>query len=137
MAADDLVRREEFFYADCVLTPDSRIIGFSVSDGAFVIGEDLSTDDLDTTDIFGNFRIEIDGALYVGGEASAHGSCGFFYKMTGGHVDWALISLESEPFVGVERCDGGVRFLAASGAAWIVRGDDVTRIHIQPGPGGR
>lgn len=112
---------------------DSRIFGFSVSDGKFVIGEELSEGALDTTDIFANFSIEIDGALYVGGEASAHGSCGFFYRMTGGRLDWALMSLESEPFVGVERCEGGVRFLAASGAAWIVRGDDVTRIQIQAG----
>ncbi|MBW8724510.1 MAG: hypothetical protein JF625_05050 [Inquilinus limosus] len=131
MAADDLVRREELFYEDCVVLADSRIIGFRVSDGEFVLGEELPEDALDTTDIFANFSIEIDGALYVGGEAAAHGSCGFFYKMTGGRLDWALMSLESEPFVGVERCDGGVRFLAASGAAWIVRGDDVTRIQIQ------
>ena len=131
MIVSDLIRREQFFHSDCIAVNSFGIMGYKFTNGQFEIEPDVSIDESDLTDILQNFSVEIDGASYVGGEASAHGSCGFFYKMTGDSLSWALMSLESNPFIGVEVHGGSARFLSSSGVTWVVPSDDLKMLYIE------
>jgi hypothetical protein len=127
---NDLIRQEEFFYADCIAIDHLRIVGYNIKDCEIEIDENIPINRSDLTNIFQNFSVEVDGSNYVGGEASAHGSCGFFYKKTGDFLNWALMSLDSDPFISVEVCRGSVRFLSSSGVTWVVPDDDVTQVYL-------
>ena len=130
--AADLIEREQFFYANCLVIGPAEILGSELINNKIEMDRAAQIDTSDLTEVFGNFQSEIDGAVYSGGEATAHGSCGFFCKKTEGRLDWALMSLDSEPFVDVECSGGDIRFLSGSGSVWVVEGGDITRIHIEP-----
>lgn len=136
MDADALLNGEEFIYADCIALNQSTLVGYRIAGDRLEISRDIPVDEADLTGVFQNFSVEIDGATYVGGEVAAHSSGGFFYKKVGNHVDWAVMSLEAGPFVGVERSDDEIRFLTDEGARWIVRSDDLANITIQCGRSG-
>lgn len=133
MDADALFNGEEFVYADCIALDQSTLVGYRVAGDRLEISRDVPIDESDLTGVFQNFSVEIDGATYAGGEVAAHGSGGFFYKKVGAHIDWAVMSLEAGPFVGVERCNDEVRFLTDTGSRWVVKSDDLTSITIQRG----
>ena len=126
-----LIGDEEFFYANCILLKSGEVLGYSPKNGRIEIDPGVSFDGSDLTDLMQMFRVDVDGSSYVGGEGSAHGSCGFFYKKTGDGVDWALISQESNPFIGVEFEGSKARFLSSSGAEWVVPEDDITRVYTE------
>lgn len=131
MDVNDLVRQEEFFYADCIAIGHLQIAGYKIINNQIEIDNNIFIDEIDLTNIFQNFSIEIDGVNYVGGEASAHGSCGFFYKKTGNSLNWALMSLKSNPFIQVEICPERVRFFSSSGLIWVVPNDDIKKVYIE------
>lgn len=125
------IDQEELFHANCLVISNSRIATYEIVDGKLEIGPDLDIGNLELTDIHQNFSREIEGSRYVGGEASAHGSCGFFYKKTGESLDWALMSLESDPFVDVELSPHGVTFTSSSGSRWAIADDDIASLRIE------
>lgn len=133
MDADALLNGEEFVYADCIALDQSTLVGYKVAGNRIEISRDVPVDESNLTGVFQNFSVEIDGATYVGGEVAAHSSGGFFYKKVGTHVDWAVMSLEAGPFVGVERCDDEIRFLTDAGYRWVVKGDNLANITIRRG----
>jgi hypothetical protein len=122
--------REQFFYADCIVTSQSDVIGYKIINGQPEVDWSVRVEKDELTDIFQNFSTNIAGSTYVGGEASAHGSCGFFYKKTGDVLNWALMSLDSEPFVSVEEIQGGIAFISSAGHKWVVLGDNIEGVHI-------
>jgi hypothetical protein len=124
-----MLAREQFVCADCVWAA-GRFVAFRVVGDAVVLDESIPLDRGDLTDVFTTFSHEADGAIYGGGEAAAHGSCGFFFKRTGARLDWALMSLASDPFVGVETAPGQVRFRSRCGDEWIVEHDDPAHTRI-------
>jgi hypothetical protein len=128
----ELLCREQFFYADCIVAGQSDVIGYRISNGKLEADLCVCIEKDDLTDIFQNFTTNIAGSTYVGGEASAHGSCGFFYKKTGDILNWALMSLDSEPFVSVEKIQDGIAFVSSSGHRWVVLGDNIKDVHIDP-----
>jgi hypothetical protein len=125
-----LLYREQFFYADCIVTSQSDVIGYKIINGQPEVDWSVRVEKDELTDIFQNFSTNIAGSTYVGGEASAHGSCGFFYKKTGDVLNWALMSLDSEPFVSVEEIQGGIAFISSAGHKWVVLGDNIEGVHI-------
>ncbi|WP_334002716.1 hypothetical protein [Burkholderia cepacia] len=133
MGADilrDMLLGERFFCADCIVNGKSDVIGYRIKDGQPEMDRSIRVAEDDLTDVFKNFATDIEGSLYVGGEASAHGSCGFFYKITNGVLDWALMSLDSEPFVSVEKIHGGVAFVSSADRKWVVCGDNIENVKI-------
>jgi hypothetical protein len=125
-----LLYREQFFYADCIVTSQSDVIGYKIINGQPEVDWSVRVEKDELTDIFQNFSTNIAGSTYVGGEASAHGSCGFFYKKTGDVLNWALMSLDSEPFVSFEEIQGGIAFISSAGHKWVVLGDNIEGVHI-------
>ncbi len=45
-------------------------------------------------------------------------------------MDWVVMSLESDPFIGVEHIDGEARFISSSGSVWVVNETDDKTIDI-------
>ncbi|WP_152036636.1 hypothetical protein [Burkholderia pyrrocinia] len=121
---------EKFYCVDCIVVGQSSVFGYKIISGQPKIDGALHIKSDCLTNIFQNFSVDIAGATYVGGEVAAHGSCGFFYKRTGDVLNWALMSLDSEPFVLVEKIDGGVAFLSSVGRKWVVRGNDMENVRI-------
>ena len=117
-------RVDEFVYANCVWLGD-RFVACRIVGDRVVLDDRVAVDVDDRADACTLFVDEVDGVSYGGGESTAHGSCGFFFKKTGHRLDWALFSLESDPFVGVEIAPGQVRFISQSRDAWVVEQDDV------------
>lgn len=133
LAADilhDILLREQFFCADCIVIGKSDVIGYRIKDGQPEVDRSIRIAEDDLTDVFQNFSVNIAGSVYVGGEASAHGSCGFFYKKTNDVLDWALMSLDSEPFVSLEKIHDGVAFVSSSGRKWLVCGNNIENVKI-------
>jgi hypothetical protein len=128
--ASEMLARWEFVYADCIWR-DGRFIAFEIVGDRVVLDPQAAVDLSNSTDVFPNFTVDIDGATYVGGEASSHGSCGFFFKRVGERLDWMVVSTLSEPFVGVEREGSRLRFRTQLGDRWIVDGDSLDRITIE------
>jgi hypothetical protein len=127
--ANEMLAREQFVCADCVWI-DGRLVAFRIVDDAVVLDASIPVDRDDLTHVFAKFFRQVDGATYGGGEASAHGSCGFFFKRTGQGLDWALMSLASDPFIGVQAAPGQLRFRSQSGDEWVVEHDDPARTRI-------
>ncbi|WP_175857543.1 hypothetical protein [Burkholderia anthina] len=133
MGADilhDILLGERFFCADCIVIGKCDVVGFRIKDGQPEVDRSIRVAEDDLTDVFQNFAVNIVGSVYVGGEASAHGACGFFYKTTNDVLDWALMSLDSEPFVSLEKIRDGVAFVSGSGRKWLVRGDNIENVKI-------
>lgn len=76
----EILYRERFFCADCIAINQSDVIGYKIRNGRPEIDRLIHIKMDNLTDIFQNFSTDIAGSTYVGGEASAHGSCGFFTK---------------------------------------------------------
>lgn len=129
--ANDLIKNEEFFCADCVVIGSESVRGYTLENNKIKVDKSIIVDENDMTDIFQNFSVESNGVCYAGGEASAHGSCGFFFKRTGDRLDWALMSQESNPFVGVNIEHDRVSFVSTSGAKWVVHRDDIANVMIE------
>jgi|GEM_PF-6326056 len=131
---NDLIRQEEFFYANCIVRSGVlsayRIEGDRIEGDRIVLDDMIDIDRTDITGIFQNFVVDVDGATYIGGEADAHGSCGFFLKRSGDKLDWLLMSRDSNPFVRVEMHHGDVSFVSSSGQVWRVGNDDISQVHI-------
>lgn len=130
MDADDLINKEQFFYGNCILFEGSKIVGFDLKDNKVFASKDVSINEFDMVDIFFNFSVRIGNIIYAGGESSAHGSCGFFCKKIDGKVLWFLMSVESDPFVGVDCQENKVSFLSSSGCKWVVLGDDILNTSV-------
>ncbi|MCR4465338.1 hypothetical protein [Burkholderia sp. SCN-KJ] len=126
----DMLLGERFLYADCVVNGKYDVVGYRIRDGQPEMDRSIRVAEYDLTDVFKNFTADVAGSLYVGGEASAHGSCGFFYKITNDVLDWALMSLDSESFVSVEKIHGGVAFVSSAGRKWVVCGDNIENVKI-------
>lgn len=131
MSVDNVLKDGSLFYEDCVLVGTSKPIGFHRIDNRIVIDELRTVDESELTDIGYLFSGEIDGSAYAGGEGFSHGSYGFFLKKTDEVLNWALMSLESNPFIKVEIGSGSVRFLSTSGEAWVVPNDDITKVYVE------
>lgn len=129
----DLIRSESFFYADCIALSRTRVIGYTIAGARLALDDLIGIDESDVTDAFERFSIEIDGAIYAGGEGASHGSYGFFYKRTGNHVDWVVMSTTLDPFVAARRTDGAIAFVTQAGDAWVVSADDVVNLRIDRG----
>ena len=125
-----MIRNEEFYYSDCVIAGSSPVAAYEFCGDRISITEGNPVDEDDLTLIFQRFSIDVGNSSYVGGEASAHGSCGFFYKMTGDSLNYALMTLEQGPFVAVDLSDGVAVFLSEQGSRWIVRGDDIINVQV-------
>lgn len=132
--ADELLAREEFIRADC-LWQDGRVTAFELVGDRVVPAPHAALDLSDRTDVFALFDVHVGGAAYVGGEASSHGSCGFFCKRVGGRLAWMVMSTTSEPFVDVEVAATRQRFRTRLGDAWVVDGDALDDIRIERAPG--
>jgi hypothetical protein len=126
------LENNEFFYADFIAIRNSKIFSCDLANGKINLNENAIINKSDIVEVNINFSIEINGSIYAGGESPAHGAYGFFYKKTDGFLDWALTSLESNPFIGVESFDSRVRFLSSSGFGWVVANDDVVNVYIDP-----
>ncbi|NHZ42968.1 hypothetical protein [Massilia aquatica] len=126
-----LIDQEHFYYADCVATNSSRVMGYKIRNDKVEIDDAIVVDESDLTLIFENFSVKIGNSTYSGGEAASHGSCGFFCKRTGGLLDWIVMSTESNPFTSVEVNEDGVRFRTSSGLIWTVPNDNIGAIHIE------
>ena len=131
MSVLDLLKNEEFFNDNCVVIGDSKATGYKWLDDRIVLDENIIIDEMKLTSVFEEFSIEINGSIYAGGDASSHGSCGFFYKKTNERLDWALMTLEFGPFIGVEHQKGKIVFLTSSDKKWIVEKDDLTCSYIE------
>lgn len=116
----NLMRKGEFFFADCIAITGVGVFGYHLIDRKLVLDNGLCVDPNDTTDIFESFALSIGGAVYAGGEAAAHGSCGYFSKWVGGALEWALMSLDSDPFVNVQQRGKTIAFVSSSGSVWLV-----------------
>jgi hypothetical protein len=128
--ADGTLRSEQFIYADCVWF-DGRFVAYDVVGEQVVLDERAPLDTDDLADAFSLFSKQAGGTTYGGGESSAHGSCGFFFKRGGHGLEWALFSRGSDPFVDVEVMPSEVRFRSQSGDVWIVERDEVGRTRIE------
>lgn len=131
MNVNDALKDGSLFYEDCVLVGTSNPIGFHRIEDRIVIDELKTVDGSELTDISYLFDEKIDGSTYAGGEGFSHGSYGFFLKKTDEVLNWALMSLESNPFIKVEIGSGSVRFLSTSGEAWVVPNDDITKVFVE------
>lgn len=127
----DVLNREEFFYADCICIDNEKPVKFEIRDNRVLIHEDIPIGELEIADIFQRFLSNIDGVSYGGGESSAHGSCGYFYKKTGEVLNWILMCLDSDPFVSVEKREDVVCFLSASGVVWAVPNDQIKQTRLE------
>jgi hypothetical protein len=127
--ASELLRGETFVHADCPWLGD-RFVPFHVAAGKVVVEEQGTVDVDDLTDAFTTFELHAGDATYGGGEASSHGSCGFFFKRRRDRIEWAVMSLESEPFIGAEMSSDTVSFRTQSGDTWVVHEDSPARIRI-------
>ncbi|MES2636249.1 MAG: hypothetical protein V4605_02910 [Pseudomonadota bacterium] len=132
MDAIKLLENDEFFYADFIAIRNSKIFSYDLTDGKITLNQNATINEFDIVEIYIIFSVEINGSIYAGGESPVHGSYGFFYKKTDGFLDWALTSLDSNPFIGVENFDNCVRFLSSSGFGWIVANDDIVNAYIDP-----
>lgn len=125
MTAAMLLEREEFYYANCIVIGGLEPVGYVIEGGRLRVAGDIATDWDGLTGICETFSAQLGGSLYGGGEAFAHGSCGYFFKRSNGVLNWVVMSLDAGPFIGVVPCAGGVRFLASGGSRWTIIGDDV------------
>ncbi|PWF23011.1 hypothetical protein DD235_08360 [Corticimicrobacter populi] len=116
----ELVQQEAFYCADCLYTKDTGFLTCRITSEGLLHGKAIGTDDVELTDIFTLFTRTIRGALYVGGECSAHGSCGFIYQKTHDQIDWFLMSLEHGPFIDVGADHAKIRFLSGNGNALLM-----------------
>ena len=130
MAVVDLIRNEEFYCADCIVAGTFPAVTYELHGDGISIGAGGPVDEDDTTFIFQRFSVNVGNSSYVGGEASAHSSCGFFYKITGDHLNYALMTLEHGPFVSVDLSDGCAVFVSERGGRWFVRGDDIVNVQV-------
>ncbi len=128
--ADEMLKSGQFVYADCVWVGD-RFVAYDIVDDQLVLNEEAVLDVNDLADACAYFIENVDGVTYGGGESTAHGSCGFFFKRGPQGLEWALFALESDPFVGVEASPSQARFLSQSGDVWIVENDAVDRTRIE------
>lgn len=133
MDVNTLLCNENLFYANCIAT-NALISSFSVIENKILLDGDDVVDFSNLADICHIFLVEHDGSQYGGGEALNHGSYGFFYKKTGHVLDWALMSLESNPFVQVRICEKEARFSASSGLIWIVPSNEIAKVYIDLTP---
>jgi hypothetical protein len=131
--ADEMLRNEQFVYANCVWF-DGRFVAYDLDGDQVVLDERAPLDTNDLVDAFSQFNRHVDGATYAGGESTAHGSCGFFFKRGARGLEWALFSLESDPFVDVEVTPSQARFRSQSGDVWIVERDEVNHARIERRP---
>lgn len=129
--ASELLRREEFVYANCFLVRNSTFVSYRLDQDRVVIDRVAYFDPSNLTSVFNNFSCQIGDSTFAGGEAAGHGSGGYFYRKTGDRVAWVVMSIDSGPFVDVDVFGGDVVFLSAEGTRWIVRNGDVTSIYIQ------
>lgn len=130
---NNLLSQGNLIYDDCIIIGSSKVIGFSCDASKVVLGCEICIDAADLSDIGYKFSFETNGSVYCGGESSDHGSYGFFLKKTNGSLDWALMALESNPFIRVEICIESVRFLSSAGFTWVVPDDDITKVYIETG----
>ena len=130
--ADEMLRAEAFVDANCVWLGD-RFLAYRIVGDRLVPDDRVVLDTAHRADACALFAEEVDGVTYGGGESASHGAYGFFFKRTGRHLDWALFSHESDPFVGVEVGPEEVRFRAQSGDAWVVERDSVACVRIVRG----
>jgi hypothetical protein len=126
----DLIGDEMFVFADCIMLSSLKIVRYTTVGQHLVLGDELLIDETDLTELMPHFSVDVGSSRYIGGEAAAHGSGGFFYKTTGQVLDWALMSEDSNPFVSVAVQGDSVRFLSSLGYTWVVPGDDITRVFI-------
>ena len=82
---NELLNNGEFFYTDCIVIGQSEVVSYKVENQKIIVDRSICIDRSIITDIFQNFSINIDESCYIGGEAAAHGSCGFFYKKNRKH----------------------------------------------------
>jgi hypothetical protein len=118
LGANEYLLEEKFPYADCV----------AIGNGAILRSHRIDCSNL--TDVFQLFAADNDGSKYSGGEAAAHGSCGYFCKTTNGNLDWAIMALESSPFVQVKFEKHLVTFISSSGERWTIKDDDITLLKV-------
>jgi len=118
-AADEMLHSGRFVHADCMWVRE-RFVAYRLEQQVIVPEPDAVVDAEDLTDVFPLFTVHDGDATYGGGEAAAHGSCGFFFRRSASGLDWALMSLDSEPFVGVELERDRAIFRSRSAASWIV-----------------
>lgn len=129
--ADEMLRNGHFVYANCAWL-DGRFVAWHLEGARVVLDEHIAVDANDLADADCRFDVPAHGARYGGGDSTAHGSCGFFFKRgANGHIEWALFGLMSDPFVGVEVTATQARFQSQSGEVWIVPDDAVGRTHIE------
>ncbi|NHZ32464.1 hypothetical protein [Massilia rubra] len=127
----ELIDHGNFYYADCIATDSSRVMGYRIDSDKIELDDSIIVDESELTSIFQNFSVEIGNSTYSGGEAAAHGSCGFFCKRIGGLLDWILVSTESNPFISVELHKECVRFRTSSGFIWVVPNDKIESVYIE------
>ncbi|WP_443191651.1 hypothetical protein [Pseudomonas indica] len=131
MDANELLAQEQFFYANCIVVGGSSPIGYRLEESKVVVDKDIEVDQSDLTSVFQNFSVQVGDATFAGGEAAAHGSCGYFYKQAGDRIVWILMTVDGGPFVEGEVFNGDVTFVTSDGARWIVSNDDVMSIRIK------
>lgn len=125
-----MLARGEFVHANCLWT-DGRFFAYRLVDDAVALLPDVVLDLQDLCDADCRFSQAAGSATYGGGDSTAHGSCGFFFKRGERGIAWALFSLESDPFVGVEVTASGARFRSQCGDTWVVVGDDITQARME------
>lgn len=129
--ADEMLRNAQFVHADCAWL-DGRFVAWRLEGDRVVLDERIAVDTADLADADCRFDMPARGARYGGGDSTAHGSCGFFFKRgADGAIEWALFCLASDPFVGVEVTATQARFRSQSGDVWVVPGDAVARTRIE------
>jgi len=130
--AQDWLRREEFCYSNCIVIGAGEPLAYALVENKLVVGDDIDAAAASLTYVFQNFSIEIDGATFRGGEAAAHSACGWFCQEVNGRLVWALMSLESGPFIGLEVGGDWLCFISASGSRWRVHAGDIRSLSVEP-----
>lgn len=133
MDAGGLLEQEKFYCANCIATGAFNVEAYELDGGRPRIAADTKIDPENLTDVGQSFLVRVGESFYGGGEAIAHGSYGYFFKRSDGELKWAVMSLDLGPFIGVEPCENGVRFIASDGSRWEIIGDDVFGSHVEAG----
>lgn len=123
-----LISKEEFYYSNCIYTRSLGLLHYSLTQDGLTPYEGGQFNEDDLTDIFANFTYELRGSIYVGGEASAHSSCGFIYKTTNKCLDWILVNLDSGPFVKITHDNSSVKFISDTGSICTIRNEQSLEI---------
>jgi hypothetical protein len=127
---DGLLDHGEFYYANCIVFGRADVVAYQIRNHKIEIERITNIDANSITDLGYMFSTMIEDSMYAGGEGTAHGSFGFFYKKTGADLDWLLTSTISNPFVAVHKNSDDIEFLSSSGQKWIVHGGDIGNVTI-------